>query len=120
MPGWRSASVAENGFLGVDPVFRFTEDDGGEVFQHVFRDFLAAVGGQAVEGGVVGGGVFQQLPVHLVGVEVFFLGQAFRFLAMESQTSVLMTEAPLTASTGSVVKMTFSQSRCLRKSSSGR
>ena len=56
------------------PVFRFPEDNGSKMFQHVFRDFLAAVGGQAVENGVAGGGMFQQLPVHLVGIEVFFLG----------------------------------------------
>ncbi len=45
----------EDGFLGVEAVFGFLEDGVGVEFEDLLGDFLAAVGGEAVEDDVAGG-----------------------------------------------------------------
>ena len=46
----------EDGFLGVQAVFRFVPDDGGFAFHDLVGHFLAAMGGQAVQELAAGGG----------------------------------------------------------------
>lgn len=62
----------EDGFLGVEAVFGLLEDGRGVEFQDFFTDFLAAVGGEAVENDVVRRGGSEESGVDFEAVEFAF------------------------------------------------
>jgi hypothetical protein len=64
--------------LGVEAVFGLLEDGVGVEFEDFGADFLAAVGGEAVEDDVVGCGVGEEGGVDFEAGEFgFFFGLAF-------------------------------------------
>ena len=64
--------------MGVEAVFGLLEDDVGVLLEHFFRDFLFAVGGEAVEDDVFVGRSGEEFAIYLVGAEKsFLLGLSF-------------------------------------------
>ena len=81
----------EDGFLGVQTVFRFVPDDGGFAFDNVVGHFLAPVRGQAVQELDAGSGEAHEFAVHAEALEGFLALFLFSFWMMEERLFVKIT-----------------------------
>lgn len=77
----------EDGFLGVQAVFRFIPDNGGFAFHDLVGHFLAAMGGQAVQELDAGSGEAHEFAVHAEALEGFLALFCSSSCPMEAHTS---------------------------------